>query len=237
MTNEEKSKEKNKENNLEKKDIKDIKDKTGKTDKSDKTDKSEKTAGIFAPKRFSELGANERRYVISAALSAAAMVIVIIAAYVTGAGAGFNLIGLASVILVLILALIAAKMTGKKAVLLAGSLLGLLMIIAGLALTVTAGDNFQMMITGGFIMFIICFAGYRKPADREIQDERSLKIGTWGMAYSWYLTYLVIILAFWLSYFKAVTFTVEMITGILIILMPVSTIIFQKYFASKGDVY
>jgi hypothetical protein len=225
MTNEEKSKEKNKENNVEKK------DKTG------KTDKSEKTSGIFAPKRFSELGANERRYVISAALSAAAMVIVIIAAYVTGAGAGFNLIGLASVILVLTLALIAAKMTGKKAVLLAGSILGLLMIIAGLALTTASGDNFQMMITGGFIMFIICFAGYRKPADRDIQDERSLKIGTWGMAYSWYLTYLVIILAFWLSYFKAVTFTVEMITGILIILMPVSTIIFQKYFASKGDVY
>lgn len=234
MTNEEKSKEKNKENNLEKKDIK---DKTGKTDKSDKSNKTEKTSGIFTPKRFSELGANERRYVISAALSAAAMVIVIIAAYVTGAGAGFNLIGLASVILVLTLALIAAKMTGKKAVLLAGSILGLLMIITGLALTVTAGDNFQMMITGGFIMFIICFAGYRKPADREIQDERSLKIGTWGMAYSWYLTYLVIILAFWLSYFKAVTFTVEMITGILIILMPVSTIIFQKYFASRGDVY
>ncbi|MBP5475864.1 MAG: hypothetical protein J6X83_06445, partial [Methanomicrobium sp.] len=218
----EKAEEKSKENNVE------MKDKNG---------KKEKTSGIFAPKRFSELGANERRYVISAALSASAMVIVIIAAYVTGAGAGFILIGLASVILVLTLALIAAKMTGKKAVLLAGSILGLLMIVTGLALTVTAGDNFQMMITGGFIMFIICFAGYRKPADREIQDERSLKIGTWGMAYSWYLTYLVIILAFWLSYFKAVAFTVEMITGILIILMPVSTIIFQKYFASRGDVY
>ncbi|MBP5474713.1 MAG: hypothetical protein J6X83_00395, partial [Methanomicrobium sp.] len=124
MTNEEKSKEKNKENPLEKKDIK---DKTGKTDKSDKTDKSEKIAGIFAPRRFSELGANERRYVISAAFSAVAAVIIIIAAYVTGAGAGFNLIGLTSVFLVIILALIAAKMTGKKAVLLAGSILGLLM--------------------------------------------------------------------------------------------------------------
>jgi len=232
MTNEEITEEKR-----DKTDKKDKRDKMDKTDKSDKSDKKEKTAGIFEPRHFSDLDKNERRYVISAAFSAVAAVIVIIAAYVTGAGAGFNLIGLSAVILVIILALIAAKMTGKKAVLLAGSIIGLLMVITGFALMATSGNDFSMMITGGFIMFIICFAGYRKPADREIQDERSLKIATWGMAYSWYLTYLVIILAFWLSYFKAVTFTVEMITGLLIILMPVSTIIFQRYFASKGDVY
>ena len=198
---------------------------------------------IFKVRRFSELGAKEKKFVITALLCAAATAIVIIAAYLSGVGAAYEIISIASVILVLTLAVIALKMTGRKAVLLTGSIIGLLMAVAGVILAGLQGlgdagsNSLTMMTTGGVIMFVICFAGYRKPADREIQDERSLKIGTWGMAYSWYLTFIVLILIFWLTYFGAVAFTVETVTGILIVLMPVSTIIFQRYFAMKGDVY
>ena len=198
---------------------------------------------IFKVRRFSELAAKEKKFVITALLCAAATAIVIIAAYLSGVGAAYEIISVASVILVLTLAVIALKMTGRKAVLLTGSIIGLLMAVAGVILAGLQGlgdagsNSLTMMTTGGVIMFVICFAGYRKPADREIQDERSLKIGTWGMAYSWYLTFIVLILIFWLTYFGAVAFTVETVTGILIVLMPVSTIIFQRYFAMKGDVY
>jgi len=124
--------------------------------------------------------------------------------------------------------------------------IGLLLVVSGVlaALMKTlsgTGPLAPVMITGliaaGMIIITLGVRMKERVEDIGIQDERSLRIGTYGISYSWYLTYLTIVCTGWLAGMKVIQIDGATICLLLIILMPVSAMIFQWYFNMKGDVY
>ncbi len=124
--------------------------------------------------------------------------------------------------------------------------IGLLLIVSGvlaaLMKALSGAVAFTPMMMTGLIAagLIIITLGVRmkeRAEDIGIRDERSLRIGTYGISYSWYLTYLTIVCTGWLAGMKVIQIDGATICLLLIILMPVSAMIFQWYFNMKGDVY
>ena len=171
-----------------------------------------------------------------------AVIIGLVAIYLSTGGLSAGAVLWGVMIILLLAALTAVKTGRKKEYNYAGAITGGLMVAAGLIISelsyfgsgTTAGSG---MVTGGIILLAICLISLKRPADREIRDERSLKIGTWAIAYSWYLTFFAVIVMFWLSYLDIVVIDAYAALGVLVLLMPLSTVAFQWYFSRKGDVY
>ncbi|ABD42619.1 hypothetical protein Mhun_2927 [Methanospirillum hungatei JF-1] len=89
----------------------------------------------------------------------------------------------------------------------------------------------------GMVLLLLHWRMKRQDGDLGLQDERSLRIGTYGIACSWYLTYIVVILLATAISLGGMQVPAESVILILIILMPISTILFQTYYNHKGDVY
>lgn len=179
---------------------------------------------------------------ITFAFGIVAVIIGLIVIYISTGGISTDAAIWGLIISLLLLALTAVKTGRKKEYYYAGMILGALMVITGLVLSVLSytggpGGVGSGIVTGGIILLVICLLSLKKPHERDIRDERSLKIGTWAMAYSWYLTFFVVNVMFWLSYIKIVKIDSYVLMGVLILLMPISTVAFQCYFSRKGDVY
>lgn len=183
-----------------------------------------------------------KKMVLTAIMGIAAVFIALIAIYI-GTGSISPVALTWGLIIALLLAALTAIKTGKKKEYnYAGAVAGALMLIAGLIISVFSsfsGEDIAGpgMITGGIILLVICLVSLKKSQDSDIRDERSLKIGTWAISYSWYLTFLVVIVMFWLSYLDIFTVQTDSAFGVLILLMPLSAVAFQWYFSKKGDVY
>lgn len=183
-----------------------------------------------------------RKMYLTAAFGIAAVITGLIVIYISTGGISADAAIWGAILVLMLLALTAVKTGRKREYYYAGTAAGALMVVSGLVLSVLqytgvsecAGSG---MITGGIILLLICFVSLRRPADRDLRDERSLKIGTWAMAYSWYLTFFAVIVIFWLSYLKIVAIDAYAATGVLVMLMPLSMVAFQLYFSGKGDVY
>ncbi|MDD3977792.1 hypothetical protein L1994_10595 [Methanomicrobium antiquum] len=206
-----------------------------KMEKSQNNIKNENNIKTGMPKR-------DRRFIVTASFGIAAVIIVLLAMFLSGNEPDSEALGLGIVIILLLTALTVVKTTKKRTVLYGGLVLGIIMFVMGIILSVAVelpenAYGFSAMTISGIIMIIICTATLKRPKDYDVRDERSLKIGTWAIAYSWYLSFLAVIVMFWLSYFSVVELTITAVLGILMFLMPLSAVVFQWYFSKKGDVY
>ncbi|MBP2133267.1 putative membrane protein YfcA [Methanomicrobium sp. W14] len=184
----------------------------------------------------------DKRVAITAVTGIAAFLILLLAMFLSGNEPDAGIIGIALAIILLLAVVAVIKTAKKRTVLYAGAVLGVFMAIAGTALSFVPefdgqSNAFSVMIVCGIIMIAICAMSLRKPAGSDLRDERSLKIGTWAISYSWYLAFMSVILMFWISYFDLAELTAEAVLGILMLLMPLSAVFFQWYFSKKGDVY
>ena len=130
-----------------------------------------------------------------------------------------------------------------KAYVLIGSGMVLISILAAILLFFfEAGDNayiYEMGMScfiGGFILALIGGIKLRRSPEFDIQDERTKKIGAWGITYSWYLTYLFIVLLLFSDSLGIKTPNVGMLLYLLIFIMPLSAYMFQSYFYYRGDI-
>lgn len=89
----------------------------------------------------------------------------------------------------------------------------------------------------GMILLLLHWRMKRQDSEMGIQDERSLRIGTYGIACSWYLTYILVIFLATAVSLGGMHIPTESVLIVLIILMPISSILFQSYFNRKGDIY
>ncbi|UUX93307.1 hypothetical protein [Methanoplanus endosymbiosus] len=188
------------------------------------------------------MNTNKRRIAVTAGLAVVAVVVALIAVFLSGAKPGADIIGISLVIILAIITVAIIKTVEKKNILYICLIIGILMLVAGSALAMIpaskdSSGSFSAMAIMGLIMVIIAGVSLRKPADYNLRDERSLKIGTWAISYSWYLAYLLVILMFWLSFFEVVALSAEIVLGVLMFLMPLSAVVFQCYFSKKEDVY
>ncbi|KQC03580.1 MAG: hypothetical protein APR53_01025 [Methanoculleus sp. SDB] len=114
------------------------------------------------------------------------------------------------------------------AILLAG---GLVQLLLG-----TSDGPVSMMISAGFVMVLLAAFRLLQPETHYLQDERTKKIGAYGLSYSWFLTFLVLFAIFWINYLHIFALDVETVTVGLILLMGISAKLFQWHLFRKGDV-
>jgi len=95
----------------------------------------------------------------------------------------------------------------------------------------------MMGMVFGMVLLLVHWRMKRQDGDRGLQDERSRRIGTYGIACSWYLTYIVVILLATAISLGGMQIPAESVIFVLLLLMPISTLLFQTYYNRKGDVY
>jgi hypothetical protein len=109
--------------------------------------------------------------------------------------------------------------------------------IARLALGEGSSDTTAgMFITSGII--IILFAGSRAMRQEEglEQDERTRKIGAYGITYAWFLTLVYLFALFWLENMGILALSATDVILSTILLTTISAKVFQWWFFRKGDV-
>jgi len=91
------------------------------------------------------------------------------------------------------------------------------------------------LISSGVI--IVAFTAYRhmKYKDAPEGDERTKKLGAYGITYSWLATLLFVAGLYWTNYFGILDLTVQQTTGSMFFVMIITAIAFQRFFFWKGD--
>lgn len=187
----------------------------------------------------------DRRIIVTTGFALIAFAIVI-AAMLTTTESDPEIMMMLGIFVLMILAITVVRISPTRVRRIIFLSVGVIAIISGLniaLLSVTLGSLrpelvfSAILITLGIVCLYKGLPTRKEAGDYRIQDERSLRIGTYGLSYSWYITFLVVAAMGWLSGTGAAPITGPQACMVLIILMPVSARFFQWYFNSRGDVY
>ncbi len=91
-------------------------------------------------------------------------------------------------------------------------------------------------MTIGLVILAVAVVRHWRFRDEPEKDERTQKIGAYGVSYSWFLTLVFLALLFWVDYLGVLALTVESVLLATILLMGLSARIFQWYLCRQGDV-
>ena len=111
-------------------------------------------------------------------------------------------------------------------------------LIGILASILQVGDEeiSNILINIGVAIIAVLLVRLRRTGNLPEKDERTKKLGAYGLSYSWFITFLALNLLFWIDRLHFVQLTVSSVIIILFILMLVTAKGFQWHFLSKGDV-
>ena len=119
-------------------------------------------------------------------------------------------------------------------------IVGSILIIFGVAelLLVPSGDAIlpAALLAAGLAFLAVGFIRWRRFGNAPEQDERSRKIGAWGISYSWFVTLFFMTAFFWLDHAGMVNYPAGTVLAVSVLLMTVSAVLFQVCLARKGDV-
>ena len=94
----------------------------------------------------------------------------------------------------------------------------------------------SLLVTIGLVILAVAVVRHWRFRDELEKDERTQKIGAYGVSYSWLLTIVFLALLFWVNYLGLLALTVETVLLSTILLMGLSARLFQWYFFRQGDV-
>ncbi|MBN2101289.1 MAG: hypothetical protein JW716_00265 [Candidatus Aenigmarchaeota archaeon] len=114
----------------------------------------------------------------------------------------------------------------------------LLLVMVMLVMLLWRGIDDVSMSSAFFILaFIVVLTLFRKRHPEAYQkDERTVKLGAYGTAWSWMLTFVFVALLYWADYTKLVTMPAGAALGLVFFFMTVTMIAFRWYYLRKGDV-
>ncbi|WP_342304147.1 hypothetical protein [Methanolobus sp. ZRKC5] len=115
--------------------------------------------------------------------------------------------------------------------------LAFVLIMAGIILVAMFADYQQggiSLINIGAIILFVTFIGAKRYRNGPVKDERTIKIGAYGLSYSWLITFILITLLFWVEEFGIAQMTVKQILAILMFTMIVTAKGIQWYLFRKG---
>jgi len=118
-------------------------------------------------------------------------------------------------------------------------IIGALMLISGIvSIVLTAGEaNIGSMLTAAGIVFLLTgIINHRKFGDDPESDERSKKIGAYGITYAWLTGLLFMFGLFWLDYLNVLRISAQNALALSILVLALSAMIYQAYLFRKGDV-
>ena len=116
---------------------------------------------------------------------------------------------------------------------------GSVLILWGIAelLLNPSGDSILpiVLLAAGLAFLVTGVSRRRKYGEGAEQDERSKRIGAWGLSYSWLLSLSFIWSLFLLDHFKVVMLTAGAALGASLIVLTLSAVVFQIYLSRAGD--
>jgi hypothetical protein len=118
-------------------------------------------------------------------------------------------------------------------------LVGILLIISGcLSVLMTARDAIigTVFLASGFAFLITGISRHQKYGDDPESDERSKKIGAYGLSYAWLTGLFFMAGLFWMDFLGVLRFSAQNALAASILVLALSAIIYQTYLYRKGDV-
>ena len=117
--------------------------------------------------------------------------------------------------------------------------IGALMITSGIvSLLLNAGEGIisTMLLAAGFAFLITGISRHRRYGDEPESDERSKKIGAYGITYAWLTGLLFMTGLFWLDYLGVLRLSTQNALALSVVVLALSAVIYQTYLFRKGDV-
>lgn len=120
-------------------------------------------------------------------------------------------------------------------------LAGLFMLGAGIVemslLSPPAGGAFSStFISMGAVLVVFSGLKLWRGEGDTFHDERTRKIGAYGLSWSWFLTFIVLFVVFWADYLGIWSPDAATLSVLLILFMGISARAFQMYLFRRGDV-
>src|SRR5512138_1167462 len=116
---------------------------------------------------------------------------------------------------------------------------GVILILSALISFLTMGSEVvigTIMLASGMAFLVTGLSRHRKFGDDLESDERSKKIGAYGLSYSWLAGLFFMTGLFWLDYFGILRLSAQMALSVSIVMLAISAVIIQMYLFRKGDV-
>ncbi|PKL69419.1 MAG: hypothetical protein CVV30_07625 [Methanomicrobiales archaeon HGW-Methanomicrobiales-1] len=118
-------------------------------------------------------------------------------------------------------------------------IIGILMIISGIAsMILTAGEAIigTILLVAGLAFLITGITRHRQYGNEPESDERSKKIGAYGLSYAWLTGLLFMFCLFWLDYLGLLRLGTQVALALSIVVLALSARLYQIYLFRKGDV-
>ncbi len=118
-------------------------------------------------------------------------------------------------------------------------IIGILMVTYGLAfISLNGGDAVvgTVLLTAGLVFLITGILRHRKYGDGPESDERSKKIGAYGITYAWLTGLFFMTGLFWLDYAGWLRLGTRNALAVSVVVLALSAVIYQMYLFRKGDV-
>ncbi|HET6580633.1 MAG TPA: hypothetical protein VFG36_02020 [Methanoregula sp.] len=118
-------------------------------------------------------------------------------------------------------------------------IIGALMLISGLvSIIMTAGELVisTILLTAGLVFLITGISRHRRYGDDPESDERSKKIGAYGLSCAWLTGLFFMFGLFWLDYLGILRLSVQNALVASILVLALSAAIYQAYLFRTGDV-
>jgi hypothetical protein len=118
-------------------------------------------------------------------------------------------------------------------------IIGVLMITSGIvSILLTAGEAIisTMLLAAGFAFLITGISCHRRYGNEPESDERSKKIGAYGLTYAWLTGLFFMTGLFWIDYLGVLRLSTQNALAISVVVLALSAVIYQAYLFRRGDV-
>lgn len=118
-------------------------------------------------------------------------------------------------------------------------IIGILMVAYGLAVLLMSGGDAvigTVLLCAGLAFLITGVIRHRKYGDDPESDERSKRIGAYGITYAWLTGLFFMTALFWLDYTGLFTLTTQNALAISVVVLALSAVVYQAWLFRKGDV-
>jgi hypothetical protein len=117
--------------------------------------------------------------------------------------------------------------------------IGALMLISGIVtIVMTAGEAIvgTILLVAGLAFLITGVVRHHRYGDDPESDERSKKIGAYGLSYAWLTGLFFMFILFWLDYLGVLRLGTQTALALSIVVLALSGRLYQMYLFRKGDI-
>jgi uncharacterized membrane protein len=118
-------------------------------------------------------------------------------------------------------------------------MIGVLMVISGIiSIIMTVGNPIvgTILVCAGLAFLFTGIVRHRKFGDDPESDERSKKIGAYGLSYAWLTGLFFMVALLWLDNLGLLKLSTVNALSCSILVLTISAVIYQTYLFRKGDV-